>query len=44
MGGVWEKRKFHAKFWRGEINERDRFEDFDLDYKILSRLIENFQD
>ena len=35
MGGVWEKRKFHAKFWWGEIKERDRFEDMDLDYKII---------
>jgi hypothetical protein len=31
MGGVWEERKLHAKFWWGEIKEKDRFEDVDLD-------------
>jgi hypothetical protein len=31
VGGGWEKRKFHVKFWSGEIKERDSFEDTDLD-------------
>jgi hypothetical protein len=37
MGGVWEKRKFRAKFWWGEIKETDHFEDLDLDLKIMSK-------
>jgi hypothetical protein len=35
VGGGWEKRKLHAKFWWREIKERDSFEDMDVDYKII---------
>jgi hypothetical protein len=37
---VWQKKDIHTGYWRGNLKEKDQFEDLDIDRKIILQLSE----
>jgi hypothetical protein len=37
---MWQKRDIHTGYWRGNLKEKDHFEDLGIDGKIISQFSE----